>query len=107
MLAELNISGRVYTASDDPIELLALLRRHMDQTLSDSVYLSSEQLLALKGWLLLKAEEMEPGKAIWLEESVDGGQAKVVAAVGKTDAGNTVVWHTPLPWPFGSAESSS
>jgi hypothetical protein len=105
-MTELNLDGRVYTELDDPVELLALLRRHLDQTLDDSIYLSSDQLLTLKGWLVHKAENMQPGKAVWLEESVGDGPGKVVAALGKTGAGAAVVWHVPLPWPFGEESTS-
>ncbi len=100
MLSVLNIDGKSYEASDEPLTLLALLRRHMDQTLSDSVFLKDDQLLTLKSWLLNHAEQMSPGKALWLEESEDGQVYKVVAAIGKSDDGSVIVWHEPLPWPF-------
>lgn len=78
----------------------------MDQTLSDSVLLSDIELFTLKSWLLAHAESMSPGKAVWLEETVDGSTYKVVAAIGRTEDGSTIVWHEPLPWPFGFTNRS-
>ena len=101
MVSELNVGGCRYTAEDDALKLLAVLRRHMDQTLNDSLWLTDEQLFTLKSWLLSHAEKMSPGKALWLEETVDGVTYKVVAAIGKKEDGNIIVWHEPLPWPFG------
>lgn len=100
MLEEIVIGGEKYTAQNEPLRLLGLLRRHLDQTLPDSVVLSQEQLLTLKAWLLAFAESMKPGKAMWLEETYDGRMTKLVAALGKTDKGECIVWHEPLPWPF-------
>lgn len=100
MLNEIVVDGKKYSAGDNALTLLGILRRHLDQTLVDSVYLQQDELLALKAWLLTHAESMKPGKAVWLEESNDGKLYKLVAAVGKTDEGASIVWHEPLPWPF-------
>jgi hypothetical protein len=100
MLNELRIDGRMYTENDEPLTLLGILRRHLDQTLPDSIRLQQDELFTLKSWLLHYAESMKRGKAIWLEESSDGMMYRLVAAVGKTDDGASVVWHEPLPWPF-------
>ena len=106
MLSEIRVDGRSYTASDDPLQLLAILRRHLDPSLDDCISLSDLQLLTLKSWLLEHAEKMSPGKALWLEETVNGETYQVVAAIGKTEDGSTIVWHTPLPWPFGFKNES-
>jgi hypothetical protein len=106
MLSEITVDGNKYTAADDPLKLLAILRRHLDQTLGDSLTLSDAQLLSLKSWLLEHAESMSPGKALWLEESINGISYKVVAAIGKTEDGSIIVWHEPLPWPFGFKNES-
>ena len=66
-------------------------------TLPDSVFLQQDELFTLKSWLLQQAETMKRGKAIWLEESEDGIVYKLIAAVGKTDEGASVLWHEPLP----------
>ena len=100
MLDEIEISGETFKRATEPLALLGLLRRHLDQTLPDSIKLSSEQLLTLKSWLLSLAENMKPGKAMWLEETADGKMTKLVAAIGKTETGESIVWHEPLPWPF-------
>jgi hypothetical protein len=107
MLTRFQIDGKEFTAQDEPLKLLALLRRHLDQTLDDSVYLTPDQLLSLKSWLLSHAEAMSPGKAIWIEESVNLQTYRIVAAIGKKDDGSTIVWHEPLPWPFGFANESN
>lgn len=106
MLPEINVDGNTYSASDEPLKLLAVLRRHLDQSLDDALFLSDKQLLTLKSWLLQHAEKMKPGKALWLEESDDGVTYKVVAAIGKSDDGSIIVWHEPLPWPFGFTNRS-
>ena len=100
MRIEITVDGETYTSSDDPLRLLGILRRHLDQTLENSLYLRLDELLALKSWLLTLAEQMHPGKAVWLEESSDGELYRVVAAIGKADDGSSIVWHEPLPWPF-------
>jgi hypothetical protein len=100
MLNELRVDGKIYTENDDALSLLRVLRRHLDQTLPDSIYLQQDELFTLKSWLLHHAESMKRGKAVWLEESTDGTLYRLVAAVGKTDDGSSVVWHEPLPWPF-------
>ena len=100
MHAQITVDGTTYSAEDPPLKLLGILRRHLDQTLHNSIFLKPQELLALKSWLLGHAEKMAPGKALWLQETTDGETVKVVAAIGKTDDGSTVVWHEPLPWPF-------
>ena len=100
MLAEIFVDGSTYSATDPPLKLLGVLRRHLDQTLHNSVSLKPNELLSLKSWLLAHAEQMSPGKALWLQETSDGESLRVVAAIGKADDGSTIVWHEPLPWPF-------
>lgn len=100
MLSKITVEGTVYTASDEPLKLLSILRRHMDQTLDDCIQLSNQELFALKGWLVKHAEQMQPGKALWLEETTDGSTYRVIAAIGKSEDGSIIVWHEPLPWPF-------
>ncbi|HEY9679853.1 MAG TPA: hypothetical protein V6C76_17755 [Drouetiella sp.] len=100
MRNEISINDTKYGPDDDALKLLGLLRRHLDQTLPDSVYLQQDELFSLKAWLLQHAESMKTGKAIWIEESNDGIIFRLVAAVGKTDEGASVLWHEPLPWPF-------
>jgi len=107
MLSEITVDGSTYKASDDPLKLLAILRRHLDQTLGDSLTLTDAQLFTLKSWLLEHAEHMSPGKALWLEETINGATYKVVAAIGKVEDGNVIVWHEPLPWPFGFKNESN
>ena len=106
MLSEIIVEGRKYTAIDEALTLLGLLRRHLDQTLPNSVFLQQDELFTLKSWLLQQAETMKRGKAIWLEESEDGIVYKLIAAVGKTDEGASVLWHEPLPWPFNFMNTS-
>lgn len=106
MQPEINVDGTTYTAADAPLKLLGVLRRHLDQTLHNSVFLKPQELLALKSWLLKHAEQMSPGKALWLQETSDGETFRVVAAIGKTDDGEIIVWHEPLPWPFGFENES-
>lgn len=100
MLHEITVHGTKYTAHDDPIVLLDILRRHLGiSTDCDDTLLSDNELLTLKAWLLMHAEAMELGKAVWLEQS-EGPGSRVLAALGKTEDGRAVVWHPPLPWPF-------
>jgi hypothetical protein len=101
MLSSISVEGITYHATDEPLQLLGILRRHLDPTLPNAVTLRPDEVLSLKSWLIDHAERMTPGKAIWIEESNDGLTYRVVAAIGKTEAGNTIVWHQPLPWPFG------
>ncbi len=103
---EITIAGDSYGQDTEPLVLLNLLRRHLDQTLPDSVYLKPDQLLTLKGWLLTHAEQMAPGKALWLEETTDTLVTRLVAAIGKKEDGSTIVWHQPLPWPFEFGDES-
>lgn len=104
MLPEITVHGNKYTAQDDPVALLDVLRRHLGiSTTSGEISLSDSELLTLKAWLLMHAEAMEPGKAVWLEQ--DGPGPRVLAALGKTEDGRPVVWHPPLPWPFTVPES--
>ena len=102
MLAQIVVDDTTYTAQDEPLKLLMILRRHLDQSLVEpqSIHLSDEELLTLKSWLLLHAESMRAGKAVWVEESADGQLYRLVAAIGKTPDGSAIVWHPPLPWPF-------
>ncbi len=106
MLNEIIVNGKKYNPEDNALTLLGILRRHLDQTLGDSIFLQQDELLALKSWLLMHAESMKRGKAIWLEESDDGKLYRLVAAVGKTDDGSPVLWHEPLPWPFAFINQS-
>ena len=106
MLREININGTKYGPDNDALTLLGVLRRHLDQTLPDSVYLQQDELFALKAWLLTYAESMKRGKAIWLEESDDGKLYRLIAAVGKTEDGSSILWHEPLPWPFAFMNQS-
>ena len=106
MLNEIKIKDTKYGPDNDALTLLGLLRRHLDQTLSDSIYLQQDELFALKAWLLKHAESMKRGKAIWLEESDDGKLYRLVAAVGKTEDGSSILWHEPLPWPFAFMNQS-
>jgi len=109
MTSELNIAGETYTANDPPLRLLEVLRRHLDKTLlsPESIDLSDVQVFTLKSWLLLHAEKMRPGKAVWIEESTQDRNSRLVVAIGKTDEGTPIVWHDPLPWPFDFGEGSS
>ncbi len=102
MLSEIVVDGNTYTAHDEPLKLLMVLRRHLDQNLirPQSIQLDEEELFALKSWLLMHAERMRAGKAVWVEESTDGEVYRLVAAIGKAPDGNAIVWHPPLPWPF-------
>lgn len=100
MLTEIIVNEEKYGPESGALTLLGLLRRHLDQTLPDSIYLQQAELFALKAWLLQHAELMSSGKAVWLEESDDGKTYRLVAAVGKTDNGSSILWHEPLPWPF-------
>jgi hypothetical protein len=100
MRKEIIVNQTKYGPETDALTLLGVLRRHLDQTVPDSVYLQQDELFALKAWLLGHAETMGRGKAIWLEESDDGKLYRLVAAVGKTDEGAAILWHEPLPWPF-------
>ena len=106
MLNEIKVSDVKYGPDNDTLTLLGLLRRHLDQTLGDSIYLQQDELFALKAWLLKHAESMKRGKAIWLEESDDGKLYRLVAAVGKTEDGSAILWHEPLPWPFAFMNQS-
>lgn len=102
MLGQIVVNDITYTAKDEPLKLLMVLRCHLDQNLTEppSIKLSEEELFTLKSWLLLHAEGMRAGKAVWVEESTDGQLYRLVAAIGKTPDGNAIVWHPPLPWPF-------
>lgn len=104
MLSEFQVDGQTYCASDKPLKLLEILRRHLDKNLiePESVNLSDHQVLALKTWLLKHAEAMKPGKAVWIEEKVRSKKSKLIIAIGKTEDGRPIVWHEPLPWPFDS-----
>ncbi|HEY9757132.1 MAG TPA: hypothetical protein V6C97_18340 [Oculatellaceae cyanobacterium] len=108
MLSEIVVDQVTYTAKDEPLKLLMVLRRCLDETLESPqrVTLSDAELLALKSWLLMHAESMRSGKAVWVEESIDGKIYKLVAAIGKTPAGEPIVWHPPLPWPFDFTNES-
>lgn len=102
----IKIGNQSFSQATAPFELLNLLRRHLDQTLSDSVYLTPNQLLALKGWLLGHAEHITPGKALWLEETVDSETHRLVAVLGRKEDGTPICWHAPLPWPFNFSSES-
>ena len=108
MLAEIVIDQVTYTAKDEPLKLLMVLRRHLDDSLipPQRITLTDGELLTLKSWLLMHAESMRAGKAVWVEESIDGRVYKLVAAIGKTPAGEPIVWHPPLPWPFDFTNES-
>jgi hypothetical protein len=108
MQKELDIDGEKYTASDPPLRLLEILRRHLDKTLIDphAIDLTDFELLTLKSWLLTHAEKMRPGKAVWIEESTSDRNSRLVVALGKADDGTPIVWHDPLPWPFGFGQDS-
>jgi hypothetical protein len=108
MLAEIVVDNTTYTAADEPLKLLMVLRRHLDQELIEPspIQLSDDELLTLKSWLLLHAESMNAGKAVWVEESSDGQLYRLVAAIGKTPDGSAIVWHPPLPWPFNFGNES-
>jgi hypothetical protein len=108
MLSEILVDNITYTAKDEPLKLLMVLRRHLDESLEkpQRLELSDLQLLTLKSWLLLHAESMRAGKAVWVEESSDGIIYKLVAAIGKAPDGSPIVWHPPLPWPFDFTDES-
>ncbi len=55
MRLDITVNGEKYSSSDDPLRLLGILRRHLDQTLENSLYLRPDELLALKSWLLAHA----------------------------------------------------
>jgi hypothetical protein len=101
MLTKIVVGADEYAASDEPLKLLMVLKGHLEGSLDRSeCELTDNELLTLKSWLLLQAENMQPGKAVWIEESSDGQMYKLVAALGRTPAGEAIVWHPPLPWPF-------
>lgn len=108
MLSEIVVDQVTYTSKDEPLKLLMVLRRHLDESLEppQRIMLSDGELLSLKSWLLMHAESMRAGKAVWVEESVDGRIYKLVAAIGKTPDGSPIVWHPPLPWPFDFTNES-
>jgi hypothetical protein len=108
MIKELEINGERYTDEDPSLRLLEVLRRHLDKTLLDPapLHLTDSELFTLKAWLLTHAEKMRPGKAVWIEESTQDRNCRLVVAIGKTDAGMPIVWHDPLPWPFGFEKKS-
>ena len=107
MLAKIIIGETEYQQTDEPLKLLMVLRSHFEQALErDSCELSDIELLTLKSWLLLHAEKMKPGKAVWLEETHDGQVYKLVAALGRAPDGQSIVWHPPLPWPFDFENAS-
>jgi hypothetical protein len=109
MLSQIVVDAVTYTAKDEPLKLLMVLRRHLDESLNfpQRVMLSDTELFSLKSWLLMHAESMRAGKAVWVEESVDGVVYKLVAAIGKTPDGDPIVWHPPLPWPFDFTNEST
>jgi hypothetical protein len=108
MRSQIVVDDITYTATDEPLKLLMVLRRHLDQHLVEPkpIQLTDEELLSLKSWLLMHAERMRAGKAVWVEESVDGQIYRLVAAIGKTADGQAIVWHPPLPWPFNFQNES-
>jgi hypothetical protein len=107
MLGQIVVDGVNYTAKDEPLKLLMILRRHLDSSIIEpALKLSDEELFALKSWLLMHAENMRAGKAVWIEESADGKIYRLVAAIGKAPDGNPIVWHPPLPWPFNFSNES-
>jgi hypothetical protein len=108
MTTELDINGEKYSVEDPSLRLLEILRRHLDKTLlyPESINLTDNQLLTLKSWLLIHAEKMRAGKAVWIEESTQDRNCRLVVAIGKTDEGTPIVWHDPLPWPFGFGKNS-
>jgi hypothetical protein len=108
LMDELIICGETYTSQDPPLRLLEVLRRYLDKTLlqPESIELTDSQVFLLKSWLLLHAEKMRPGKAVWIEESTRDRNSRLVVAIGKTDEGMPIVWHDPLPWPFDFGDTS-
>jgi hypothetical protein len=101
MQSKIIVGEKEYQSTDEPLKLLMVLRAHFERSLErESTALNDVELLTLKSWLLMHAESMQPGKAVWLEESQDGQVYKLVAALGRAPDGQSIVWHPPLPWPF-------
>lgn len=74
--------------------------------LSGTYPLNDNQMFLVKACLLHYAEQFSEGYFLTLENSNqvhEDSMEGVWAIVGKSDEGEAVVWHRPLPWPFKHA----
>ena len=68
-----------------------------------NIVLTETELLALKSWLVKRAEDFDNNH--YIEVGISNGQefSELLILLGKNEAGEIVFWHPPLPWPKHAA----
>jgi hypothetical protein len=68
-----------------------------------NIVLTETELLALKSWLVQRAEDFDNNH--YIEVGISNGQefSELLILLGKNEAGEIVFWHPPLPWPKHAA----